>query len=72
MLKTIKLKLPPGLTFIGFIPNDAVQNEYFTGNSDEKFNKPKIVVLIPNEIKDDAPASLNMYELAYHNQYNCL
>ncbi|TMW39239.1 hypothetical protein DOY81_015681, partial [Sarcophaga bullata] len=37
----------------------------------EKFNKPKIVVLIPNEIKDDAPASLNMYELAYHNQYNC-
>ena len=83
-----KAKLPPGLTFIGFIPRDAVQNEYFTGNSEylilhqrgktesarfidglvrsllklkrvilcwkvysEKFNKPRIVVLIPNEVR---------------------
>lgn len=82
-----KAKLPPGLTFIGFIPRDAVQDEYFTGDSEylimhergknesakfihdlvkallkmkrvilcwkiysERFNRPRIVVLIPNEV----------------------
>ncbi|KAL9924328.1 X-ray repair cross-complementing protein 5 Ku80 [Glossina fuscipes fuscipes] len=102
-----KLKLPKGLTFMGFIPRNLVYDEYFSGQStylilhqrgmtasakkldalvrvllkcnrvilcwkvySEKFNKPRIVVLIPNEPQPDCPASLNMLEIAHHAQYH--
>ncbi|XP_017858812.1 PREDICTED: X-ray repair cross-complementing protein 5 [Drosophila arizonae] len=34
-----------------------------------KFNTPRIVVLIPQESKDDSPATLYMQELSYHAQH---
>lgn len=82
-----KIKLPPGLTFMGFIPRKSVYDEYYSGESvymilhqrgatrsakiidalvkvllqadramlcwkvySEKFNKPRIVILMPNEV----------------------
>uniref|UniRef100_A0A0A1WEW9 X-ray repair cross-complementing protein 5 n=1 Tax=Zeugodacus cucurbitae TaxID=28588 RepID=A0A0A1WEW9_ZEUCU len=33
------------------------------------FNTPKMVVLLPNELHPDRPASLTMVEIAYHSQY---
>ncbi|XP_037960557.1 X-ray repair cross-complementing protein 5 [Teleopsis dalmanni] len=35
-----------------------------------KFNNPKLVVLLPNKLEDNKPASLSMVELAFHTQYN--
>ncbi|XP_075149917.1 X-ray repair cross-complementing protein 5 Ku80 [Haematobia irritans] len=102
-----KIKLAPGLTFMGFIPRKLVYDEYFAGEStymiihqrgmtssakkldalvrvllevdrailcwkvfSEKFNKPRIVVLLPNKIEDDCPATLSMLEMAHHSQYH--
>lgn len=85
-----QIKLPPGLTFMGFVPKDSIQDEYFSGDSvylvlhqrgstrsakiidglvkvllksekallcwkvySEKFNKPKIVALIPNQVSNN-------------------
>ncbi|XP_014098840.3 X-ray repair cross-complementing protein 5 isoform X1 [Bactrocera oleae] len=33
------------------------------------FNTPKMVVLLPNKLHPDRPASLTMVEIAYHSQY---
>ncbi|XP_023307645.2 X-ray repair cross-complementing protein 5 [Lucilia cuprina] len=102
-----KIKLPIGLTFMGFIPRKSVYDEYYSGDTvymiihkrddtrsakiinalvrvllkaerailcwkvySEKFNRPKMVILMPNEIKDDSPASFYMYDLAYYEQYH--
>ncbi|XP_013115123.2 X-ray repair cross-complementing protein 5 [Stomoxys calcitrans] len=102
-----KIKLAPGLTFMGFIPRKLVYDEYFAGEStylilhqrgmtssakkldalvrvllemdrailcwkvySEKFNKARIVVLLPNELEDDCPATLSMIEMAHHSQYH--
>ncbi|XP_004530928.1 ATP-dependent DNA helicase 2 subunit KU80 [Ceratitis capitata] len=35
-----------------------------------KFNNPKMVVLLPNQLHPDSPASLTMVEIAYHSQYH--
>ncbi|XP_054743331.1 X-ray repair cross-complementing protein 5-like [Anastrepha obliqua] len=34
-----------------------------------RFNVPKMVVLLPNKLHTDRPASLTMVEIAYHSQY---
>ncbi|XP_065357066.1 X-ray repair cross-complementing protein 5 [Calliphora vicina] len=102
-----KIKLPPGLTFMGFIQRKSVYDEYYSGDTvymvlhrrgetrsakiinalvrvllkadrailcwkvySEKFNKPRMVILMPNELKDDSPASFYMYEVAYYEQYH--
>ncbi|XP_073823715.1 X-ray repair cross-complementing protein 5 Ku80 [Musca autumnalis] len=101
-----KLKLEPGLTFMGFIESKHVHSRYFAGESTYMIlhrrgmkssakrldalvralletnrvmlcwkvygakSKPHIVVLIPNEIDDNFPASLNMMEMANHPQYH--
>ncbi|XP_061402360.1 X-ray repair cross-complementing protein 5-like [Musca vetustissima] len=101
-----KLKLAPGLTFMGFMERKHVHNKYFAGESTYLIlhrrgmkssaqrldalvralleadrvilcwkvygakSKPHIVVLIPNEIEDNFPASLNMMEMAHHSQYH--
>lgn len=87
-LKDDRIKLPPGLTFLGFIPRKSVYDEYFAGEStylilhqkgmqssakkmdalvrvllkldrailcwkvySEKFNRPRIVILLPSEVR---------------------
>lgn len=96
-----KIKLPTGLTFMGFIPRKSVYDEYFSGDSvylilhqrgfirsakiidalvrvllkadramlcwkvySEKFNKPKMVILMPNEVSEDVIlVIINVYSI---------